>query len=409
MKADVVIIGGGPAGTATALFLEQYGIRPIIVEKETFPRFHIGESMTGECGKALSQLGFGDQMAQRSYFVKRGVNVYSPTGQDAFHIPVMSHDSAGLHPATTWHVQRSDFDKMLFEAAIERGAKHIRGRAVAPCRSAAGAIRGVSVRTAAGKLQEIAAQVVVDASGAATFLSSSGVTSKKERGNYTNQVAIFSHMIDVDISGTASENTLIFYQRKNHWGWLIPLNERVTSIGIVVPTTYFTACQESKQDFFLREICELNPRLTSRTAGATCIGEVRATSNYSYHIKQFVGDGFVCVGDSHRFIDPIFSFGLHFSVAEGRMVAQAIAQYLDQPTTLNPFFHYQTCAESGQDVIQALIDAFWNHPLGFGYLAHVQHVEEMIDLFAGRVYLDEPTPGVLAMRSLAAKKSRIAA
>lgn len=405
MKADVVIIGSGPAGTATALFLEQHGIRPIIVEKEMFPRFHIGESLTGECGKALGQLGFGEQMTQRSYFVKRGVNVYSPTGQDAFHIPVMGRDSAGLYPASTWHVRRSDFDKLLYDTTIERGAKHVRGQAVAPCRTADGTIRGISVRTEDGKVQEIAAKVVVDASGASTFLSSCGVTSKKERGNYTNQVAIFSHMVGVDTSDPASENTLIFYQKKNHWGWLIPLNEGVTSIGVVVPTTYFTACQESKQDFFMREIRELNPQLASRTADAARIGEVRAVSNYSYHIKQFVGDGFVCVGDSHRFIDPIFSFGLHFSVAEGRMAAQAIAQHLDSPSTSSPFAEYQMRAESGQDVIQALIDAFWNHPLGFGYLAHVQHVEDMIDLFAGRIYLDKPSAGLLAIRTLAAKKS----
>lgn len=400
MKTDVAIIGGGPAGTATALFLAKAGIRSTIVEKDVFPRFHIGESMTGECGKAIRQLGLGDEMQSRNYFVKRGVNVYTQEGKDAFQVPVMRRTEAGLESSSTWHVKRSTFDKMMLDTALERGATWLPGRAIAPLRTDKGKIRGLSVQTESNGIQDVAAKIVVDASGPATFLSNAGIAGVKERGHYSNQVAIFSHVVGADRDGAARDQTLIFYKKLNHWGWFIPIDDEVVSVGIVVPASYFASRKESKHDFFVRESQELNPRLTERLANSRTIGDVRAASNYSYEIKQFAGDGYVCVGDSHRFIDPIFSFGLHFAVMEGRMAANAIAEHLNRPHCLEPFNHYQNRAASGQNVIQTLIDAFWNHPLAFGFLAHMRHREELIDLFAGRVYLDEATPGLLAMQKL---------
>lgn len=405
-QTDVVIVGGGPAGSATALFLKQYGIQSAIIEKDRFPRFHIGESLTGECGKALRELGLEDKMLATCYPVKYGVKVYNSKGKSAFWVPVMARSAENqLQESSTWQVRRSTFDKMLLDEAVVRGTDLINGQAIKPLRNENGDVQGVRVRTADGQLQDIVAKVVVDASGTGTFLCKAEWTSPKERGNYTNQVAIFSHVKGAKRdAGKGRDNTLIFYRGQNEWGWFIPVDDETVSIGIVVPANYFAEQGVSRHDFYLRELLALNPALTRRVEDITLVEEVRAISNYSYHIRQFTGRGFLCVGDSHRFVDPIFSFGLHFAVAEGKLAAQAIRDYLHGETAeqANPFAAYQMRCEQGQEVIQTMIDTFWQHSLAFGYMVHLKYVDEMIDMFAGRVYHDLPTPGVRAMRKLLA-------
>lgn len=134
----------------------------------------------------------------------------------------------------------------------------------------------------------------------------------------------------------------------------------------------------------------------------TLVEEVRAISNYSYHIKKYTGKGFLCVGDSHRFVDPIFSFGLHFAVSEARLASEAIKKYLSGETAQkeNPLAAYQELTEKGQDVIQSLLDSFWNHPFAFAFFTHSRYRQDIIDIFAGRIYREEPSPGLIAMRKL---------
>ena len=125
MNTDVVIVGGGPAGASAALYLLRKGINPIIIEKENFPRYHIGESLTGECGGILRNLGLEQEMAQASYPIKHGVRVY---GHNHWFVPVRARTENGLRDVSTWQVRRSEFDKMLLVAALSRGATLIRGQ-----------------------------------------------------------------------------------------------------------------------------------------------------------------------------------------------------------------------------------------------------------------------------------------
>ncbi len=407
MKTDVAIVGGGPGGTASALFLAQAGIKSTIIEKESFPRYHIGESLTGECGCCLRLLGLEEEMKKQRHPVKYGVKVYGPGGKNAFYIPVMDRSPEGdIFDSSTWQVRRSNFDQMLLDTAASRGATLIHGQAIAPLLAEDGAVRGVRVRTAEGSIEEIESEVLIDASGQATFLCSAGVTSKPERGNYDKQIAIFSQ-VDGAIRdpGKKRDDTLIFYRQKNHWAWFIPLDEEVVSVGVTVPSDYFLAQKESKHDFLMRELHALNPELTRRLPEIGLTEEVRAISNYSYHIKEFTGPGYLCVGDSHRFIDPIFSFGVYFSVKEGQHAAKAIAAYLEgkHRDKVNPFAEYQRRCDQGQDVIQSLIDAFWDHPFAFAFFVHSRYVEDFIDIFSGRIYTGNISPGLAAIHKINAQ------
>ncbi len=409
MKTDVAIIGAGPGGVASALFLAQRGISSAIIEKDEFPRFHIGESLTGECGNCLRMLDLGQEMVEAKHPVKWGVTVYGPEGKNSFWIPVMARSpEKGLTEASTWQVRRSTFDNMFLDHARQRGADYIRGEVVDLIRNSQNDIAGLKIKDDSGAMQDIESKVVVDASGMATALCHLGATGKKDRGNYDKQVAIFSHLKGTlrkpagDQEDKHKDNTLIFYQSKDHWAWYIPLDQDVVSIGIVTPTEYFSSKGESKHDFFMREIKELNSELADRVEDASLVEEVRGASNYSYHIKDFTGKNFLCVGDAHRFIDPVFSFGLYFSIKEAQFAAEAIDGFLKgkNADAENPFADYQHHCEGGMDVIQEVLDCFWNHPMAFSVMAHTRYHEDFIDLFAGRVYLDEEPAGLKAIRAI---------
>lgn len=405
-RYDVAIIGGGPAGAASALYLLEAGLKPIIIEKEAFPRYHIGESLTGECGARLRELGLEEKIIAANYPIKYGVSVYGAQGKNAFWIPVQKRDAESvLQDASTWQVRRDEFDKMLLDTALERGAAHCYGEALTPLLQA-DRINGLRYRTAEGRNLDLAADVVIDASGQATFFASkSALTSGKNYGRYNRQIAIFTKIRGtVRDPGAAAGNTIIFYQQKNHWAWFIPLDDDVVSIGVVVPADYFKSSGCSTEAFLKKELHSLNPELTKRLPALDFVHPVHTISNYSYHVQHFVGDGFLCVGDAHRFIDPIFSFGVHFAISEAQFAAQAIKAYLgkSQHDDLHPFVAYQNLVEQGQNIIQDLLDCFWEFPLAFLYFVHHQYRSTMIDIFAGRIYNQsiEESAGRKAIRQL---------
>jgi len=392
-KHDVIIVGGGPAGAAAALYLLQAGVKPLIREKERFPRYHIGESLMGESGRSLRELGLESAMMAARYPIKYGVNVYGSSGKNSFQIPVKKRDERDqLQPTTTWQVRRSTFDQMLLDSAVARGAELWPCRAIAPVMEDDG-VTGVRIRTPQGVMEDLQADVVIDASGQATFLANTGApTGDKLRGQYDKQLAVFSQVVEAICNpDDAAGDTLIFYRQKNHWAWFIPLDDEVTSVGVVVPGEYYNAQKLSKHDFLLRELRTLNPELGRRLPDLTFVEDVYSASNYSYHIKQYTGQGFLCVGDSHRFIDPIFSFGVNFALKDAEFAAQAVVQCFSGETKNheNPFAEYQARSERGQDIIQDLVDVFWERPLLFVILVHHRHREGMIDMFAGRIFSDD--------------------
>jgi flavin-dependent dehydrogenase len=389
---QVIIIGGGPGGAATALFLLRLGIKPVLLEKEAFPRYHIGESLTGEVGISLRTLGLEQAMSECNFPIKTGVTVYGPTGNTSFWVPVMKRDERNeLQPATTWQVRRSVFDKLLLDTAIARGTEVIPAVATATLRDN-GRLNGLTIRTDDGATENLKSEMVVDASGQTTFLASkSGLLGAKERGNYSKQVAIFSQVEHVILETEEGDaNTLIFYQKKNHWAWLIPIDDKVTSVGVVVPKQYYTDRRLSAAEFLRRELKEMNAELSRRVPDVNFVEETRSASNYSYHIKPFTGPGFLCVGDSHRFIDPIFSFGVNFALKEAQYAAEAIAKILSgEASELAILADYERRSDCAQDIIQDLIDVFWDYPLKFVVLAHHRHRSGIIDMFAGRIFSED--------------------
>jgi 1H-pyrrole-2-carbonyl-[peptidyl-carrier protein] brominase len=410
VRTCVAIVGGGPGGAASAMFLAEHGISSVIIEKEQFPRYHIGESMSGECGAVLRSLGLEQEMLRRDYPIKRGLTVYGSKGKNAWFVPVMGRDRDWkLFPQSTWQATRSQFDKMMLNLAVDRGATLIPGQAMRPIVDDHGVVRGVTVRTADGATLEIESEVVLDCSGQATFLANAGVTGPKYRGNYDKQIAIFSQVAGaIRDEGPNQNDTLIFYQKKYHWSWFIPLDREVVSVGVVIPAAYFKDKRENKAAFLMRELHELNPEMKRRIPDVRLVEETRSIPNYSYQVRRFCGKGFICVGDAHRFIDPIFSFGLYISIKEAKYAATAVKDYLNGKgrDDVNPFADHQLYLETGIDILEDLMDTFWEYPLAFAQLTHFKYVEEMLDIFAGRLWDRQPSTAVIEMRKLLKRERR---
>jgi flavin-dependent dehydrogenase len=415
MRTEVAIVGGGPAGSCCSMWLERKGIESVIVEKEAFPRFHIGESMTGETGALLRELGLEAQIDESPHAIKHGVKVY---GSHTWFVPVMQRTPEGeLAEQIAYQVTRSAFDSMLLDEAAARGATVIQGKAVKPLLGDEGEIRGVRVRTADGEL-DIEAEVVLDCSGQATFLSTHGVTGPKYLGAYDKQIAIFSHVSEFELdSGENGDrekmpgNTLILYKHKFHWGWAIPIDDNTVSVGVVIPSQYFLSTGESKEDFLRREFREIHPELARRMpSDVAFVEDMHAIPNYSFQVRGFAGKRFICVGDSHRFIDPIFSFGLDVAVHESRVAADTVARFFAGEGRDDDALwkgHMERVERRG-DVYEDFIDAFWEHPLAFAVFTNSRYRDTVIDTFAGRNWGedDQPYGAIQAFRKLM-KRERV--
>ena len=270
-------------------------------------------------------------------------------------------------------------------------------------------MRGVTVRWPDGKSEDIETQIVLDCSGQATFLANQRATGPKYLGNYDKQVAFFSQVTGaVRGSGTSGEeakdNTLIFYAKKFHWAWFIPLDKDVVSVGMVTPNADFLAKKQTPEQFFRNELYDINPELRNRIPELNLVEKVHVIPNYSYQVRGFCGKGFICIGDAHRFIDPIFSFGLTVTMREAEFAAPLVREYLEgkRRNGENPFREHQVFCEQGIDNLEDMIDVFWEQPFAFATFVYHRYPDHLTDAFAGRIYPTEhqPSPAVLGFRKM---------
>lgn len=379
-KYDVIIIGSGPAGATCGIKLREQGLSVLCIEKDDYPRFHIGESLTGNAGKLIRELGLEAAMAASDFPEKPGVNVIGTQSKNEFFVPI-------LFP--TWQVTRSKFDSLLKDKAIESGVVYKKA-VVKQVILSAKRVVGVSCLEDRKQIH-IRSKVVVDASGQSTFLSRKGLAGKRQVEFFSKQVASFSHFENVkrDRAPFATATTLL-YAEKYHWAWIIPISSTVDSLGIVMPKDKYSADYGSPENAISLGMEYMGPELTRRFEDAVQIEKPRSMVDFSYKIEPFVGDGWLCIGDSHRFLDPIFSYGVSFAMREAIQASQAITQCLSTNSWQEPFYRFRDWSDKGQAVASDLIRYFWLFPVFFGYqMRNPKFREEIIRLLGGDCFETE--------------------
>jgi len=341
-SCDVVVIGGGPAGSTAASLLAEQGHRVVLLEKARHPRFHIGESLLPANLPILERLGVAERVRGIG-MEKWGAEFVSPDDgrRQEFQFARAWDKSLPL----AYQVRRSEFDEILIRRAAEQGAQVIEGcraREVeflddpvggngGPNGTAGGVARRARVHAEHddGRRESWLADYVVDASGRDTVLGNQ--LRAKRRNERHNSAALYAHFTGARRDGGKREGNITIFWFEHGWFWFIPLADGTTSIGAVVWPHYMKSRSTPVREFFLATIA-LCPPLADRLRAATLVSEVEATGNYSYACDHSHGTNYFLVGDAYSFIDPVFSSGVMLAMNGGMAVAQAIHTCRTEPS-----------------------------------------------------------------------------
>ena len=384
VSTDILVIGGGPGGSAAATFLARKGWKVTLIEKSEHPRFHIGESLLPMNIPILEKLGVLEHV-RKIGLLKLAADFPSQDGQ--YHS--FKFDRA-LSPKSNYafQVRRSEFDQLLFEHARDNGVTCLENCLAKDITFDAQG-RPESVHALhAGEHVTFNMRYVVDASGRDTFL---GNKLKLKVKNQRHQSAsIFSHYKNVvRHAGDAEGNISIYRLPKGGWSWIIPLADGITSIGIVCPPELLKT-RGNDTASFLEHTLRSSADIGKRIEHAERVAPVHATGNYSYDCTRMAGPGWMLVGDAYAFIDPIFSSGVFLAMYSAELGADVIDQALKHPEKESKLQHaMQTALRNGVDHLKWFIYRF-NTPALKTLFADPQNTfkieQGVISMLAGDVF-----------------------
>jgi flavin-dependent dehydrogenase len=361
---DVIIIGAGPAGSTAAALLAEKGRRVVVLEKERFPRYHIGESMMPFCWFTLDRLGVLGEMDKIGYTKKYSVQFVTQDGRQSQPFYFFQHYD---HPSsTTWQVERAEFDLMLLENARRRGAEV---REQTPVRRVikddGGAVIGVEAEGPDGETFEVFAPVTIDCSGREQVATAREGWRVKDP--QLNKLAIWTYYRGAKRDpGIDEGNTTVAYLPDRGWFWYIPMRGDVVSVGIVAEKEYLFSESKDPAAIFAREI-ERNAWIKDHLSIGGQFGDYWVTSEFSYRARYCATDGLVLAGDAFAFLDPVFSSGVFLALKSGELAAEAIDDALAAgDVSGGRFAEYGERLCRGIENMRKLVYAFYDKDFSFG-------------------------------------------
>jgi FADH2-dependent halogenase len=321
---DVAVVGGGPAGSAAASALALRGHRVLVLERERFPRFHIGESQLPWINEVLGRIGAKEVVANAGFIPKWGASFTTSDGEadqyadfgQAWEVPVPQ----------TWQVPRARFDEVLLEHAEKCGAAVRRGR---KAEEAAFDAQGVTLTHSGTDPATATVRVgaVIDASGRVGFLARR--FGERRMDPRLQNISIHRQFEGIPRSeGRRAGDIRMVTRPDQGWFWFIPITDTVTSVGVVVPQAVYRASAKATPEETLARFLAETPAAARLVENARSLTPARFDADYSYLHSRHAGDRFVLVGDAGAFLDPIFSTGVLMAMQSGIEAAEAVSEGL---------------------------------------------------------------------------------
>jgi flavin-dependent dehydrogenase len=395
-ECDCIVVGGGPSGATAATLVAEAGFRVNLLERDAEPRRKVGESLMPETYWVFKRLGVLDDLKRSSFVQKVGVQFVSSSGKESSPFIFTRHDPREC--GRTWHVERARFDQLLLDNAARKGVEVRRGTRVREVvfegdRAVGVQLTGDSDSTVG---QLIRSKVVVDATGQSGLIGAR-FKLRRPRPEFRKS-AIWGHFRGSrrDVIEGGVMTVCLRTQSNGSWFWHIPLSNDIVSIGVVGDADYFFGKDAGSPDeIFAREVANC-PAMQRRLAGAEKVAGLDVVKEYSYATERASGDGWVLVGDSWGFIDPIYSSGVWFALKSGQLAADAIVDGLrSNDTSAEQLGKWVPEFARGAAWVRKLAEAWYCGQFRVGKFIreYPHHVGPMTDILIGRIF--HPTAGDL--------------
>ncbi|MEA3412385.1 MAG: NAD(P)/FAD-dependent oxidoreductase [Pseudomonadota bacterium] len=395
---DVIIVGGGPAGSTMGCYLSQAGISNILFEKEAHPRPHVGESLVPSTTRVFHDIGFLETMEREAFPRKYGAAWHPPRRKANMFIKFAVFPQPGVDQDYTYHVDRAKFDHLLLKHAESKGTEVVQAVPVEKVVFDDG--RAIGVRYSVyGRTQEISAKVVVDATGRSTLIGRQ--LNAKDPDPLFNQFAVHGWFENVDRGDveTGEDIHIYFLPVERGWVWQIPITDNITSIGVVAEKRVFKRSGKDYAGWFY-DLAASAPDIEHAMRDAVHINDFKVEADYSYCMQSFCGDGYIMIGDAARFVDPIFSSGVSVALTSAKFASERIIQGLAENDTSQAMFApYEVRLKRGTTIWYEFITLYYKLlPLFTKFIASRKHRHEVLQLLQGEVYDRRQVPVLDSMR-----------
>jgi flavin-dependent dehydrogenase len=400
-QADVVVIGGGPAGSTVSTLIAQQGYRVELFERDKFPRFHIGESLIPETYWVLKRLNMLDKMRASPFVEKYSVQFVGSSGRLSEPFYFMDHKPHEC--SQTWQVLRSEFDRMMLDNAREHGVQaHEQVRVLEVLFDGERAV-GVRVMEAGGAEREVRAKVVIDASGQSTMVANR--FKLRVADPELKKGALWTYFQGAYRDSGRDEGATMVLQTagKRGWFWYIPLHNDLVSVGVVAAFEELFGDRRDHEQIY-QEWLELCPAAKERVDHGRRATGFFATKDYSYRSRQAAGDGWVLVGDAFGFLDPLYSSGVLLALKSGQMAADAVCEGLARnDTSAAQLGAWSDEFTKGMDRMRRLVCEFYDG-FSFGRFVknHPQLKGHLTDLLIGDLFKESVDEVVAPMNAMKA-------
>lgn len=354
---DVIVIGGGPGGSSSACYLRQAGLKVLLLEREHFPRFHIGESLLPYNRRIFEEIGVWPALEAAGFPKKYGAQFHLGNGSKC--TKFVFREGRFTKEPEAIQVERATFDNILLRHAEKKGAEVCEGWTVKRVEQGT---EGVEVQAASdkGETQTFKAKFVIDASGRGNMTGNQeGIREIHPR---LKKLAVFGHFKGVKVDEGEKAGDTVIVRLENKWFWLIPVSKEKTSVGCVMDKEEFNELKSSPEQVFQKFVDASQP-MRERMAMTERCSNIQTTGDFSYRNKTLFGPRLLRVGDAAGFMDPIFSAGVYLAMFSGKLAAKAIAETIQKGDDPQQRFQaYQDRVQDSMKFYWTMVENFYTTP-----------------------------------------------